>query len=75
MVLPGDDVEDASFESEAETLAELVVVDDSVEGIADISVELIEVEVVEVASVEGVVSPSTVVGAVDAFDIDAPDVP
>ena len=30
---------------------------------------------VEDASVEGVVSPSTVLGAVDAFDIDAPDVP
>ena len=30
---------------------------------------------VEDASVEGDVSPSTVLGAVDAFDIDAPDVP
>ena len=30
---------------------------------------------VEDASVEGVVSPSTVLGAVDSFDIDVPDVP
>ena len=30
---------------------------------------------VEDASVEGDVSPSTVMGAVDSFDIDAPDVP